>query len=84
MRLGNCLLTHTAPSPNYTASFRADTLLGVASLPLASLLEDAWVDSHVPVVALMTRAGAESQLVGGEERVQVGAADNAVYVSLCV
>jgi hypothetical protein len=52
------------------ARFGADTLLGVASVPLSALLQEAWVDGYAPVLALMTRAG-DGALAGAEERVQV-------------
>jgi len=42
-------------------------LLGVASVPMAPLLQECWVDSYAPVHALMTRADGD----GGEEKVQV-------------
>lgn len=47
---------------------RADTLLGVASVPLAPLLHDCWVDGYAPVYALLAAAdGAQPA-----EKIQVG------------
>lgn len=47
---------------------RSDTLLGVASVSLATLLQECWVDGYAPVYALMTKAaGGQEQ----EEKVQV-------------
>jgi len=40
-------------------------------VPLSALLQDAWVDGHAPVLALMTKAGSETAVRGAEEKVQV-------------
>ncbi|KAK9829775.1 hypothetical protein WJX72_007833 [[Myrmecia] bisecta] len=50
--------------------FKADTLMGVASIPLAPLLQESWVDGSAPVFAIMATAKGDEVL---EEKVQVGA-----------
>lgn len=56
---------------------RADSLLGVASVPLTPLLHDCWVDGYAPVYALVVSqpppggAGASSQLAPAGQKVQV-------------
>ncbi|KAL6757254.1 hypothetical protein V8C86DRAFT_2629461 [Haematococcus lacustris] len=52
--------------------FRADMLLGVASVPLAPLLHDCWVDGQAPVCALLVQPGPGSGASPAEERIQVG------------
>ncbi|GFH32063.1 uncharacterized protein HaLaN_31217, partial [Haematococcus lacustris] len=50
---------------------RADMLLGVASVPLAPLLHDCWVDGQAPVCALLVQPGPGSGASPAEERIQV-------------
>lgn len=47
--------------------FRADTLLGVASVPLTPLLHDCWVDGYAPVYALLAAQGPQA----APEKIQV-------------
>lgn len=51
--------------------YRADTLLGLASVPLEPMLQDCWVDGIAPVLALMVTPGAGPEGAEKEEQVQV-------------
>ncbi len=72
--LALCTTPH-APRPMHhapctTRRFRADTLLGVASVPLTPLLHDQWVDGVAPVYALLATLAPDGTMQH-EEKIQV-------------